>query len=164
MNFTEWTNQLVAALKAKEEALIRYSYAEELQHRAYYEYPQDSAINEFAHRAYKEALKVYDARCEEYKALMDEKVSNVTDSKVPAGDDGSVTDDHCKHCGYGFYDCNCDLCEIEGHKWSPVYRVDDGYFRSCESCGLEQQTGRIVRATSWRQQIVDDAIREEESR
>lgn len=93
-------------------------------------------------------------------------MNNVTDSEVPAGVGQSVTADTCKHCGRNYMDCPCDHCELEGHNW-----IELSHHRACLTCGAETDLlchpdGYLVTTSelSWREEIVEEALQEDESR
>lgn len=71
--------------------------------------------------------------------------------------------DTCKHCHRHFIDCNCDLCSLEGHKWSLSYAVQGELFKCCNICGLETSFFSLE-GKSWREQIVIEEIIKDDAR
>lgn len=95
------------------------------------------------------------ALAEQWKAaIYAERLAAVTLPKTQPVTAQSVTNDvTCKYCNQNIGMCGCDYCELEGHNW-----IEMSGYRACLTCGIEEDVASPV---SWRQQIVEEAIRED---
>lgn len=107
------------------------------------------------------------------EAVYAEKLAAVTLPDAQPVTVQSVTPygDYCAYCYQHHMDCTCDLCALNGHKWSLDYVVDYQIFHSCEVCGLEEAIGVMgvsghsdpvgEQVVDWRREIVEEAINED---
>jgi hypothetical protein len=174
VNFTEWTDKVEAADKAKETAFQRYFYASEIRYQAYKENPNGGPVLEFAQRMESEARKAYETAKAVYDAALNERgTPDVTDSEVPAGDGQSVTDEDDFLPPWLQFD-SMEVCEGENgpddsgldmpfgttveceHSWSVSYQVNGKRWQCCIYCLEEREV-----QTNWRLEVVEQALQED---